>query len=116
MTEKHYALIRDGIVENITTWDGQTDWKPDDGFTLVEYDPSDGVGVGWTYEGDGFVDPNPPLTYEERRALVELDRQLSYRETSDPVFFQWQRGTASQQDWLDAVQAVKDAHPYPDAP
>jgi len=25
----------------------------------------------------------------------------------------YQRGEVTEQDWLDAVQAVKDAHPYP---
>jgi len=29
------------------------------------------------------------------------------------VFFDYQRGEVTEQDWLDAVQAVKDAHPYP---
>jgi hypothetical protein len=28
---------------------------------------------------------------------------------------QYQRGDATEQEWLDAVQAVKDAHPYPEA-
>jgi len=32
------------------------------------------------------------------------------------LFFEYQRGEATEQEWLDAVQAVKDAHPYPEAP
>jgi hypothetical protein len=31
----------------------------------------------------------------------------------DPLFFKWQRRTGTEQEWLDAVQAVKDANPYP---
>jgi hypothetical protein len=26
----------------------------------------------------------------------------------------WQRGDNTEQEWLDAVQAVKDAYPYPE--
>lgn len=49
-------------------------------------------------------------------AQVEQARAIAYRETADPLFFQYQRGEITEQEWLDAVQAVKDAHPYPEAP
>jgi hypothetical protein len=32
---------------------------------------------------------------------------------SDAVFLKYQRGEATKQEWLDAVQAINDAHPYP---
>lgn len=32
---------------------------------------------------------------------------------SDSVFMQYQRGQATEQEWLDAVQAINDANPYP---
>lgn len=54
------------------------------------------------------------IRVESQRAYVEALRAQAYRETSDPLFFQYQRGTASEKEWLDAVQAVKDAHPYPE--
>jgi hypothetical protein len=56
----------------------------------------------------------PAVESEFLREQVEQDRALAYRETSDPIFFQYQRGDATEQEWLDAVQAVKDAHPYPE--
>lgn len=46
---------------------------------------------------------------------VTVARQNGYQQTSDPVFMQYQRGEATEQEWLDAVQAVKDANPYPEA-
>jgi hypothetical protein len=55
----------------------------------------------------------PQVEYENAHKAVEFARAQAYRETSDPIFFQYQRGTATEQEWLDAVQAVKDAHPYP---
>jgi hypothetical protein len=48
-------------------------------------------------------------TYDE----VTKNRQVGYQSTSDPIFMQYQRGEATEQEWLDAVQAIKDANPYP---
>jgi hypothetical protein len=58
----------------------------------------------------------PTVEYEMAYERVERLRQQAYQETADPVFFEYQRGDATEQEWLDAVQAVKDAHPYPEAP
>ena len=53
------------------------------------------------------------VQFEVAYAKVEADRQVAYRETADPIFFEFQRGDMTEADWLDAVQAVKDANPYP---
>ena len=55
----------------------------------------------------------PEVQAEEERVRVEAERKAAYAVESDPVFFQFQRGDATEQDWLDAVQAVKDRYPYP---
>lgn len=47
---------------------------------------------------------------------VEAARRAAYAADSDPLFFEWQRGDGTEQAWLDAVAAVKAAHPYPPAP
>lgn len=51
--------------------------------------------------------------YQREYDAVTVIRQAQYREISDPIFMQYQRGEATEQEWLDAVQAVKDANPYP---
>jgi hypothetical protein len=53
------------------------------------------------------------VEYETACEQVEADRQVAYRLSADPIFFEFQRGEVTEQDWLDAVQAVKDANPYP---
>jgi hypothetical protein len=53
------------------------------------------------------------LMADEPRRQVEAQRQAAYAQTSDPLFFQWQRGDATEQEWLDAVDAVKLQFPYP---
>jgi hypothetical protein len=89
-------------------------------------------GTIWTingedYEGLEWLDESPKPTKKELQALwpqvqyevaygqVEKARARAYRESSDALFFEYQRGDATEGEWLAAVQAVKDAHPYPEA-
>lgn len=55
-------------------------------------------------------------TYDREYAKVQEARRQAYVLTADPLFFGFQRGDNTEQEWLDAVQAVKDAHPYPEKP
>jgi hypothetical protein len=57
----------------------------------------------------------PEVQLEVQTEQVEQARAVAYRETADPLFFQYQRGEVTEQVWLDAVAAVKTAHPYPEA-
>ena len=88
-------------------------------------------GAEWTLNGDSYSgltwlseDIAKPtaeelqaewaqVQFEVAYATVEADRQIAYRETADPVFFEFQRGDKTEAEWLSAVQAVKDANPYP---
>ena len=58
----------------------------------------------------------PTVEYDNQVAAVENARRADYETQSDPLFFEWQRGDGTEQAWLDAVAAVKAAHPYPPAP
>lgn len=51
--------------------------------------------------------------YQREYDAVTIARQQAYATMSDPIFMQYQRDEATKQEWLDAVQAVKDANPYP---
>jgi len=90
------------------------------------------LGAEWTLDGDEYSGLTwlsdskkpteaellalwPTVEAEEAHRLVEEARAQAYRETSDPIFFQWQRGDATEAEWLSAVEAVKTAHPYPKA-
>jgi hypothetical protein len=87
-------------------------------------------GSIWTLNGDDYsgltwLSETPKPTEKELQAqwadveyqaaydAVTVARQAGYQSTSDPIFMQYQRGEATEQEWLDAVQAVKDANPYP---
>jgi hypothetical protein len=58
----------------------------------------------------------PQVDYNNQVLAVETTRRTQYEAQSDGLFFEWQRGTNTQAAWEAAVQAVKDANPYPPAP
>jgi len=90
------------------------------------------AGSEWTLSGDDYTGltwlsdtPKPTkkalealwaeVQYETAYARVEQARLTEYQATTDPLFFEFQRGDVTEQAWLDAVQTVKDANPYPEA-
>lgn len=54
-----YAIVTDGVVENIVEWDGGEGWSPPEGSEAVEAVGS--VSMGWTYDGDEFAPPTAPV-------------------------------------------------------
>ena len=58
----------------------------------------------------------PQVAYNQQIAQVEATRRAQYEAQSDGIYFEWQRGTNTQAAWEAAVQAVKDANPYPPEP
>jgi hypothetical protein len=84
---------------------------------------------GDDYEGLEWLDDSPKPTkkaleqawpeVQQARAVeaVRIARHQAYAAPDGPdaIFLQYQRGDATEQAWLDAVQAVKEAHPYPEA-
>ena len=55
----------------------------------------------------------PQVDYNDQVAAVETTRRVQYEAQSDGIFFEWQRGTNTKEAWEAAVQAIKDANPYP---
>jgi hypothetical protein len=56
----------------------------------------------------------PTVQYEVAYAQVEQARQFAYQQTADPLFFKWQAGTGTKEEWEAERQRIKDAHPYPE--
>ena len=55
-----YALVNaDGLVANAIVWDGQTDYTPADGLTVVAIHDGVRAGPGWTYDGTNWIAPPP---------------------------------------------------------
>ena len=49
-----------------------------------------------------------------QRKAVEDARRIAYSKTADPLFFKYQAGEATKEEWLAARKSVEEAHPYPE--
>jgi hypothetical protein len=58
----------------------------------------------------------PQVDYDNQVAIVEQNRLSAYEKQSDPLYFKWQRGDATEAEWRAAVAKVKADNPYPPAP
>jgi len=47
------------------------------------------------------------------QAEVDQQRHAAYVAESDPLFFQWQRGEATEQAWRDKVAEIQARYPDP---
>ena len=65
----NYAVVRNGAVENMIVWDGETEFSVD-GATLVVADSN--ARIGGTYDGAfHFVEPPVPEPTAEQVAAAE---------------------------------------------
>lgn len=56
MNEQRYAVVRDGVVENVVMWDDESEWDPPEGTVLVK---SDDASPADLYDGKAFTRPAP---------------------------------------------------------
>lgn len=67
MSAIRYAMIRSGVVENVSLWDGDTfKWQPPADMLCIP--APDHVGIGWRYEGDEWLEP---VVVEEPAEVIE---------------------------------------------
>lgn len=81
---------------------------------------------GFEYDGLVWLDPTEKPTQEElesqyAQVLYEIEykkvedaRRAAYSQNTDPLFFSYQRGEATKEEWEAAIQEIKLAHPYPE--
>ena len=87
-------------------------------------------GTRWTLAGNDYdtldwLDDTPKPTQAEldaawpavqqarQQAEVDAQRHAAYVAESDPLFFQWQRGEATEQAWRDKVAEIQARYPDP---
>ena len=76
-----YAHIENGIVINISNWDGETEYNPGEGITLIQADEN--AYVGGEYNGSFVarpVEPDPEPTAEEIQKAA--DKQSAHDKLS----------------------------------
>lgn len=74
MYEYNYALIRDGIVENIVIWNGEGNIFSD--YITISVEGLE-CGIGWVFDGSTFKQPPPPTP-----AISELIAQANYQKNT----------------------------------
>ena len=66
-----------------------------------------------------IIDPEPVVEFEPQPDLPkthqqqEAKRQAAFVSEADPLFFQWQAGESTEEEWLAKRQEVRDRYPYP---
>ena len=86
-------------------------------------------GAAWSLAENRFEtlewkDQSEKPTYQEvvnawDEVQAEIDkvnvqnlRRKAYQEEADPIYFEYQRGDATEQDWLDKIAEIKERYPY----
>jgi hypothetical protein len=77
----------------------------------------EGQAAGKLIAGDAngkpFLSDRPAPTADELRNGAELQRAAAYREEADPLFFKFQRGSATKEEWLAKIDEIKARFPNP---
>ena len=68
---KRYAHVENGVVTNVSNWDGETPFDPGPAITMVLTDGEYNAQIGATYDGTfHYVEPDPgpdTRSYDEKR-------------------------------------------------
>ena len=54
---RYAAIDNGGLVVGIIIWDGEADYTPAGGITLVQVPDGVGAGPSWTYDGTDWIAP-----------------------------------------------------------
>lgn len=101
-----YAIIRDGVVENVVLWDGEADWSPPADTLLVPCPPW--VSTGASYDGEAFSAPPPPVSSREpvRVSKADFQRLLTPTERYSLNALRKQIATLTPADYPDPANAL----------
>ncbi len=98
-----YALIRDGIVENIILWDGEAPLDLPEDVSAID---TEEAGVGWTWNSeDGFAPP-AVSTGPVRITKADFQRLLTPQERYGINALRKQIATLAVADYADPANAL----------
>ena len=111
----NYALIKNGVVENIVVWDGNGDLFSD--YLVIKLNDDTVAAPGWSYDGKSFIaPPEPEKSHEELVTEADAEKQSLLGYASSRIVV-WQTKllmgrkltvdeTASLNAWMDYIDAV----------
>jgi hypothetical protein len=95
-----YAVIENNTVVNVVLAD-----EPLAGNWMQ----SDEANIGWSYDGTSFIAPPEPVPTDE---MQRLSRVAAYASEADPLFFKWQAGEGTKEDWEAKREEIRARYPY----
>jgi hypothetical protein len=108
------------IRKPIFTADGRIDCEihhPEFGWIPFTADTNDVEILGQqVYEQALAMEPAPyvaPPIVPPSKEEQGFYRQSAYTSEADPLFFKWQAGEATEEEWLAKRQEIRDRYPYP---
>ena len=88
--------------------------------SIIDTDaPEPALSHAWKWENNAWVCIDQPTVdawiqgeKDTFNAAQKQKREAAYKTESDPINFMYQRGEATQQEWLDKVAEIKARFPY----
>lgn len=77
-----------------------------------DYDQLTWIGPGECPTEEELKNAWPEAEKSQQNAVAQNARRLAYFLEADPLYFGWQRGENTEQEWLDKVAEIRARHPY----
>lgn len=61
-----------------------------------------------------LIKVDPVKVAQVQTAKAQAERARAYKQEADPLFFKYQRGEATEQEWLTKVDEIRARYPYPE--
>jgi hypothetical protein len=52
------------------------------------------------------------VNQEKAKKRVEFNRSIAYQQEADPLFFKYQRGESTKEEWEAKVEEIRNKFPY----
>ena len=68
----------------------------------------------WSETPADIIEIDPAEALAAELAKQRAARQVTYTSESDPLFFKWQAGEATEAEWLAKREEIRARFPYPE--
>jgi hypothetical protein len=72
------------------------------------------TGRALVFENGQVIDRPTYEPFVPTQEDQERNRQAAYTQEADPLFFKWQAGEGTEQEWLAKREEIRTRYPYPE--
>lgn len=62
-----------------------------------------------------LIKVDPAKVSDKKRAEAQAARQAAYTSEADPLFFKWQAGEGTREEWEAKRAEIRERYPYPES-